>query len=143
MTGKVHQYLGRFDIIECCSCHMHFGVPPEFKQEKLDKRNIQDQRTFYCPQGHAQWYAGETAEDKLRRENERLTQNRAFLEDQIRAEREKKDAARRQTRAFKGVITRTKNRVGAGVCPCCNRSFTSLARHMAAKHPKYRKEEVA
>jgi hypothetical protein len=24
-----------------------------------------------------------------------------------------------------------------GVCPCCNRTFQQLARHMKAKHPGY------
>lgn len=32
------------------------------------------------------------------------------------------------------------HRVGAGVCPCCKRTFQQLARHMKCKHPKYRTE---
>ena len=28
-------------------------------------------------------------------------------------------------------------RVEHGVCPCCKRSFSALARHMATKHPEY------
>jgi hypothetical protein len=31
-------------------------------------------------------------------------------------------------------------RIGNGVCPCCNRSFTNLRRHMTTKHPEYPKE---
>lgn len=27
--------------------------------------------------------------------------------------------------------------VGAGVCPCCNRTFKNLARHMAGQHPGF------
>jgi hypothetical protein len=27
--------------------------------------------------------------------------------------------------------------VANGVCPCCNRTFQNLARHMAGKHPDY------
>lgn len=26
-------------------------------------------------------------------------------------------------------------RIGAGICPCCNRTFSQLARHMQSKHP--------
>lgn len=37
----------------------------------------------------------------------------------------------------KGVVTRTRNRIANGVCPCCDRSFTNLQRHMASKHPDY------
>lgn len=37
----------------------------------------------------------------------------------------------------KGAHQRTKNRVAKGVCPCCNRSFTNLAKHMAGQHPDF------
>ena len=34
--------------------------------------------------------------------------------------------------------------VSGGACPCCNRSFENLARHMATKHKDYvKREEVA
>lgn len=31
----------------------------------------------------------------------------------------------------------TLRRIAAGVCPCCRRSFTDLARHMSSQHPDY------
>lgn len=34
--------------------------------------------------------------------------------------------------------TRIKNRVKNGVCPCCNRTFENLARHMQAKHSDFK-----
>lgn len=37
----------------------------------------------------------------------------------------------------KGQLTKTKKRLAGGVCPCCNRSFVSLAKHMANQHPDY------
>lgn len=30
-----------------------------------------------------------------------------------------------------------KKRASAGVCPCCNRTVSQMARHMQAKHPDY------
>lgn len=33
-----------------------------------------------------------------------------------------------------------KKRVGNGVCPCCNRTFENLSRHMSCKHPEYKTE---
>lgn len=33
-----------------------------------------------------------------------------------------------------------RNRAAAGVCPCCNRTFEQLGRHMTTKHPEYVKE---
>lgn len=44
-------------------------------------------------------------------------------------------------RAQKGQNTRLKNRIAAGVCPCCNRSFQNVARHMAGQHPDFQKHE--
>lgn len=32
---------------------------------------------------------------------------------------------------------RLRRRTAAGVCPCCNRSFVQLARHMKTKHPDH------
>lgn len=36
-----------------------------------------------------------------------------------------------------GQVTKLKNRVGHGVCPCCNRSFGNLARHIESEHPTF------
>jgi hypothetical protein len=71
-----------------------------------------------------------------------LKQDAARLEDEIRAEREWRKQAQNQARAFKGRVTRLKNRAAAGVCPCCNRTFAQLARHMATKHKGFTAEEV-
>lgn len=43
---------------------------------------------------------------------------------------------------MKGVATRLKNRAAHGVCPCCNRTFQQLARHMSAKHPDFKTADV-
>jgi hypothetical protein len=48
--------------------------------------------------------------------------------------------------AQRGQTTKARNqleRVGNGVCPCCTRSFTNLRRHMATKHPGFKKVETA
>jgi uncharacterized protein (UPF0212 family) len=44
---------------------------------------------------------------------------------------------RKATRTLKTQLKKVHVRVGHGVCPCCNRSFAQLRRHMAAKHPEY------
>lgn len=33
-----------------------------------------------------------------------------------------------------------KNRVANGVCPCCNRHFENLERHMKGQHPDFQPE---
>jgi|SRR6185312_6642310 len=99
--------------------------------------------TFYCPFGHGAVFAeGPSEADKLRQERDRLMQNAAYMEDLIRRERDLRKATERQASAFKGVATRIKNRVQRGVCPCCNRTFADLQRHMATKHAGYIAEPV-
>ncbi|MBV6448554.1 hypothetical protein [Nitrosomonas sp.] len=48
---------------------------------------------------------------------------------------DQRDAAERSARAYKGQATKIKRRVGRGVCPCCNRHFENLERHMHMVFP--------
>lgn len=93
---------------------------------------------FFCSYGHSQVFIeGETEEQKLRRERDRLAQRIAERDDEIRHQRERAKAAERRASAARGQVTKIKNRVGKGVCPCCNRSFANLHRHMATEHPAF------
>lgn len=96
---------------------------------------------FFCPYGHSLCFPqGETEESKLRRERDRLTQQLAERDDEIARQRRLREETERSLHATRGVVTRIKNRVGHGVCPCCTRSFENLAKHMKTKHPTYAAE---
>lgn len=105
--------------------------------------------SVYCAYGHEQVYSeGETQLDKMRRERDRLAQQIAERDDALALERRAREAAdteallaRRSAAAARGRITKLKNRVGNGVCPCCNRTFGNLARHMHTQHPTFKAEE--
>lgn len=75
----------------------------------------------------------ETFETKYRKEVER----REAAERRVQATRDLLYAEERSHAATRGHLTRTKKRGGHGVCPCCNRTFQQLARHMKSKHPDY------
>lgn len=97
--------------------------------------------SFFCAYGHNAVFAeGETETDKLRRERDRLAQRIAEKDDEIKRQRELREGTERQLSATRGVVTRIKNRVGHGVCPCCNRTFGNLAGHMMTQHPDYAAE---
>lgn len=86
---------------------------------------------FYCGYGHAQHYIwGETELDKMRRDRDRLAQRVAQKDDELKS-------LEGRRRAAVGQVTRIKNRVGHGVCPCCNRTFENLHRHMTTQHPTF------
>ncbi len=123
----------------CAHCKVEFGLHPD-----TDRELRRSGYGFKCPYGHALVFnAGPSEEDKLRQERDRLKQNAAYLEDRLRAEVEHRKAAQNQARAQRGVVTRLKNRAAAGVCPCCNRSFAQLRRHMETKHKDFVSTEIA
>lgn len=121
----------------CCNsqCGIAFAVPSTWDEQKR-----KDHTTFYCPNGHAQSYTVRSEEEKLRAERDRLAQRIAERDDEVRHQREMREATERQLSATRGVVTRIKNRVGHGVCPCCSRTFQDLQRHMKTQHAEYAKE---
>ena len=124
-----------FDVTVCASCGIQFAAPNVF----LEKRR-EDGKTLYCPNGHSlSW--GKTDIDRLReqleREKARLESARKALTVEVQEHQQTKHALRGQ----KAANTRIKNRIAKGVCPCCNRHFENLRRHMTTQHPDFRDAE--
>lgn len=119
----------KLEIFDCITCAVAFAIP-----ETMAASLRRNSGFFYCPNGHSQGW-GESEADRLRKELEAkakaLTESKCTLakiqETLIRVgeEKSKLDAELRRHK------TRTKN----GICPCCNRTFANLARHMKTKHP--------
>lgn len=115
----------------CFKCKCQMWIPDDLNGAALRARG---EIPFYCAYGHRQYYIeGESEETKLRRERDRLNQRIAEKDDEIKA-------LEGRRRAAVGQVTKIKNRVGHGVCPCCSRTFENLARHMGSKHPTYTAE---
>lgn len=121
------------ETLECCECGVTFALPEKFIRER---RN--DHLMFYCPSGHRQHFAQETAEEKLRRQVKQYQRQAELLQAEATFERDQRQAAEKSLRATKATLTKTRKRVAAGVCPCCNRTFQNLARHMDGQHPEYK-----
>lgn len=141
MRGTTFAVSTEFVIEECCNCGIAFGLTRAFKSECQKKRGPSGKR-FYCPNGHDQFYVGETEADKLRRERDSLAQRVAEWQDEAGKERSLREEAERSAAAFKGQATKLRKRAANGVCPCCTRSFTNLQRHMATKHPTFAADAV-
>jgi len=83
----------------------------------------------FCPNGHSWGWSKENCErEELRRERDRLKQQVAARDDEVA----RQIAMRKQ---IEGKLGRVTKRINHGVCPCCNRTFGNLARHMKSKHP--------
>ena len=129
--AETQTYTDTLVVAHCCACGMPFGMTRDFQQRRLD-----DGEGWYCPRGHLQYYTKPTIQ-RLKEDLWRRTQQRDRARAQLDSERDQHGASRRQLAATKGVVTRTKNRIKNGVCPCCNRQFENLAGHMKTKHPDY------
>lgn len=119
--------------VQCCRCGIYFGLD-QWHMEKLKESRT----NFYCPNGHEQYFPGQSMEEKLREMKKELTRVSAGL-DWWKIEAEEKA---RSLTATRGVVTRMKHRIANGVCPCCHRQFAQLEKHMKTKHPEFQTEEV-
>jgi hypothetical protein len=122
-------------VTDCAACGVVFAITEEFRASRQ-----KDGKTFYCPNGHTLHYSESEAE-RLRKKLERTEQQLAWQRDMREGANRRADAAERKLRATKGVVTKMKKRAAAGICPCCNRHFVQLERHMANKHPDYAVED--
>ncbi len=140
MATKINTVYGAFFVETCC----HDNCRTQFMMSEATHQVAQQRKEgfmFYCTHGHSQHYiSNETALDKMRRERDRFAQQVANREDIIKEQEEENKKLFREKAALRGVVTKVKKRVGSGVCPCCNRHFSALSRHMKHMHPAYANE---
>ncbi len=66
--GELITYNSELVVIECCACGIAFAMPEPFKAYTRKHRGHKTEGLFYCPQGHAQRWTGETDEQRHKRE---------------------------------------------------------------------------
>jgi hypothetical protein len=104
----------------CYSCGVLFAMVEDFWEHRQN-----DRKNFFCPNGHSQAYIGGKSDaQKLRDAEARET----HLQDQLRA-------AVRDAEASRVELIRARSRFANGVCPCCDRYFDNVRRHMVSQHP--------
>lgn len=119
--------------LECGSC----GTPFALSQSRYNQSNDSG-KEFYCPNGHKLYFV-ESEKAKLEKQLATEKKRREWAESNSASLREEIGQQERKVRAYKGVLTKTKKRVGNGICPCCNRTFQNLMNHMNSEHPEYKK----
>ena len=86
--------LTSYQSTTCCVCHISFAMTKDFCAARL-----KDKKSFYCPNGHSQFFISETEEEKLKKEVNRLENK---IED-IRSCKRRIEYARRY---WKGKVTK-------------------------------------
>ena len=112
-----------FTMTGCPACGIPFFVPTDWFN---NKRN--DHRSFSCPNGHGLQLKSKSEIEKLReviQEKEKREQN---ITNRLMDEMNKSKKLELKL-----------SRIGNGICPCCNRYFANLHRHVKAKHPELSK----
>ena len=123
--------------VTSCWCGIQLAIPHSlWRKAQSDNRHA-----VYCPLGH-QFVYSDNETDRERAKNEQLARALASAREDTRVAQIEAQQARHRERAQKAAKTGLKNRVAAGVCPCCTRSFQNLARHMAGQHPDWSNGEA-
>ena len=122
-----------FYVVNCGCCG---GVYAILERVRLQKER--EGKSWTCPYCATGWgYQGNGTNAELKRQ---LKQAERDLQSQKKRTEWAKEEARHaesRRRGEKAAKTRIQNRIANGVCPCCQRSFKNLHRHMQNKHPDY------
>lgn len=122
----------------CITCDASYALP-----KAVMDRHREHGGYHWCPVCGTSQGWDPKAIVKRQEENaeiERLKKNLKWEQDFASEQRRGREEAERRLSATKGVVTKLKQRAAGGMCPCCNRSFVGLARHMATKHPEFKNE---
>jgi hypothetical protein len=133
--GAVLSFPSQLESIVCGQCGMEFAAPSNWLSKRKDGEG--GNRTFFCPSGHERCFGGET-------EAQRLATQLAQRERDLLAANEREASLRRRSQTLEhrlhgtqGALAKVKKRIGNGVCPCCQRTFTKLGQHMKTQHPGF------
>lgn len=125
MTDTINTQAGQMRMMQCGSCGVWHAFP-----ETIYDHCRREGGHWTCPNGHSRGWAKGADQEKmvvLERERDRLVQNAAQLQDEIRLQERRALAAEQKYK-------QAHRRAVAGVCPCCNRTFQNVQRHMLSKH---------
>lgn len=126
-TGSRITYTGALVVTSCGVCSIRFAMPEDLERRAREQGKAFD--GFYCPQGHTLIYRdGEN--DRLKRELASAESRNTHLGDQLHASIEEAEKIRLQ-------VLKDRHRIANGVCPCCQRSFENVRRHVQGQHPEY------
>jgi hypothetical protein len=116
-----------FYNVECGCCGGLYAI-----LERHRKWCEEHSKSWSCPYCKVTWGYDHDGSplNKARRRINRLEATERRLKDE-------RDTAERQRRGQKAAKTRLINRIKAGKCPCCGKTFPDLHKHMSDKHPDY------
>lgn len=125
-------YTGKL-VITSCWCGIRLAIPDDLYSIASRKGT-----SVYCPLGHTFVY-GDTENERLKKEAEVAKQQARIARASRDAAWDQAQAAHRSAAAYKGHVTRLRNRIANGVCPVagCRRHFDNVQAHIETVHPDW------
>lgn len=118
-------------IKTCPVCSIRYAAP-----ESMFVRIKERGGEWHCPNGHTLVF-NETEVQRLTKALESEKRSSECKDNRIKSLNNSLANTENRLRATKAAKTRMKNRIAAGVCSCCNRTFQNLASHMKGQHPEF------
>lgn len=138
MKMNIQTLLVTIEVVTCghTGCGVVFGFESNFVSARK-----KDHAIWYCPNGHERYWPAKSNEEILQEKLALAEREKRWEEDSKKRAWAAHSAAMKRLASAKGSVTKIKNRVSNGVCPCCKRSFSNLAAHMRHLHPSWKKSE--
>ena len=123
-------------VSDCPDCGVIYGITREY-----ELRRREDGKRFYCPNGHSGSF-GESEIAKAQRLQAAAERRETSARTRATAAYDQAAAAERSARAYRGQVTRMKNKITAGVCPVgtCRRPFNNVQAHIKTEHKSWAHE---
>jgi len=119
--------------IVCGGCGGVYAITERFRKQCANEGT-----SWHCPYCNVGWgYSGNSENARLKKQVANLSAQADRTNAHIGRLNHELETTERSRAAMKGQVTKMKNRAANGVCPCCSRTFTNLARHMKSKHPDF------
>ena len=134
-TGKILT----LELFTCSErgCGMTYGVPHDWVTARRD-----DHVSWYCLNGHSQYFPGQSDKEKLREQVAALSGNLKHQTERNKRLNEENTRLERSRRAVRGQKTRIVNRLKEGLCPWCGQDFPDLGAHVLTHGDQVHAEET-
>lgn len=123
-------------VVNCYACAGTYAMSSQF----LDTRTY-DGKGWTCPYCKAPTIYGTSEKDELKKQLARQKESTTYQRREKEKYLQQRNTLERSRNGMKGVLVREQKklaRVRRGVCPCCNRHFKNVQRHMDSQHPNYK-----
>jgi len=133
LQGWINGAVIQMYVSDCPNCGVVYGITRAY-----ELRRREDGKNFYCPNGHSGSF-GESEIAKAQRLQAAAERRETSARIRATAAYDQAQAAERSARAYRGHLTRMKNKITAGVCPVgnCRRHFDNVQGHILTEHKSW------